>query len=210
MGTESRPRGSNAVELGQTIQHVADLKFVLYQRALHPELFCIHQNRLVGRPSYQADIWITGLSHVVTVQSAGRCVTEVTSDDIEVLPHNGMVTSFQFRGERDHLESFDDGMRYILSTQVERMNKNLFHASHRDLLRYASSRGVLVQFDDWVEEDGLVPFTFVDFEAWDQELHIQAFHTFPADYAIVKTQSIFEVGGRPEVAGASTEQSQQR
>ena len=43
-----------------------------------------------------------GLSHVVSVQSAGRCVTEVTADDIEVLPQNGMVTSFQFRGERDH------------------------------------------------------------------------------------------------------------
>lgn len=182
------------MELDQTLQRVADLKFVLYNRALHPELFRIHKNRRVERASYQADIWVTGLSHVVTVHSGGRYVTEVTTDDIEVLPHNGLITSFQFRGERDHLETFDDGMQYILSTQVERMNQNLFHASHRDLLRYAGTRGILVEYEEWIEPDGLVPFSFVDFEPRNQELHVQSFHVFPSDYTILKTQSIVEVG----------------
>ena len=186
------------MELGETVQRVADLKFVLYRRPLHPELFHIHQSRHLERAAYQADIWVMGLSHVVTVQSNGRCVTEVTTDDVEVLPHNGLVTTFQFRGERDHLENFDDGMRYILSTQVERMNQNLFHASHRDLLAYANSRGILVRFEDWAEGENLVPFSFVDFEARDRELHVQSFHAFPLDYTIVKTQSIIEVGARPE------------
>jgi len=187
------------VELGHTLQRVTDLKFVLYRRPLHPELFHIHQSRHLERFAYQADIWIMGLSHVVSVQSAGRCVTEVTADDIEVLPSNGMVTSFQFRGERDHLETFDDGMRFILSTQVERMSQNLFHASHRDLLNYASTRGMLIRFDDWAENGALVPFTFIDFEARDKELHVQAFHAFPADYTILKTQSIIEVGAKPQL-----------
>lgn len=186
------------MELGQTLQRVTDLKFVLYRRPLHPELFHIHQSRHLERLAYQADIWVMGLSHVVSVQSAGRCVTEVTADDIEVLPQNGMVTSFQFRGERDHAETFDDGMHYILSTQVERMSQNLFHASHRDLLNYASTRGMLIRFDDWAEGGALVPFTFVDFEARDKELHVQSFHAFPADFTILKTQSIIEVGAKPQ------------
>jgi hypothetical protein len=192
------------VELGEkTVQRVADLKFVLYRRPLHPELFHIYQSRHLERAAYQADIWVMGLSHVVTVQSNGRCVTEVTTDDVEVLPHNGLVTTFQFRGERDHLESFDDGMRYILSTQVERMNQNLFHASHRDLLAYAATRGILCRFDEWAEADGLAPFSFVDFEARDRELHVQSFHAYPPDYTIVKTQSIIEVGTRPATPPAS-------
>lgn len=185
------------VELGQTLQRVADQKFVLYRRALHPELFCIHQNRHLKRPAYQADIWVTGLSHIVTVQSAGRCVTEVTTEDIEVLPQNGLVTSFQFRGERDHVEKFDDGMHYILSTQVERMNRNLYHASHRDLLNYARTRGMVVVYEEWTEEENLAPFSFIDWELRDREMHVQAFHAFPADYTILKTQSIFEVGPAP-------------
>ena len=186
-----------SVELGQTLQRVADLKFALYRRPVHPELFCIHQSRHLERAAYQADVWVMGLSHVLTVQSAGRSVTEVVTDDIEVLPHNGLVTSFQFRGERDHLEEFDDGMKYILSTQVERMTQNLFHAAHRDLLNYGSARGLLVKFHEWKDTDDLAPFTFIDFEARDRELHLQAFHAFPADYTMVKTQSIVEVGGQP-------------
>jgi hypothetical protein len=188
------------VELGETVQRVADLKFVLYRRPLHPELFRIYQSRHLERAAYSADIWVMGLSHVVTVQSNGRCVTEVTTDDVEVLPHNGLVTTFQFRGERDHLETFDDGMRYILSTQVERMNQNLFHASHRDLLSYAGSRGILVRFDELAEGDALAPFSFLDFEARDRELHVQSFHAYPADFTIVKTQSIIEVGNQKPVA----------
>lgn len=184
------------MELGQTLQRVSDLKLVVYRRPLHPELFCIHESRHIERPAYQADIWVMGLSHVVAVQSGGRCVTEVTTDDVDVLPQNGLVTSFQFRGERDHLEEFDDGMRYILSTQVERMSQNLYHASHRDLMNYASSRGLLVRFEDWAEGE-LVPFTFVDYEMRNRELHVQAFHAFPADFTILKTQSIIEVGRAP-------------
>ena len=182
------------VELGQTLQRVGDLKFALYRRPLHPELFCIQQSRHIERAAYQADIWVTGLAHVVMTQSAGRCVSEVTTDDVEVLPQKGLVTSFPFRGERDHIEEFDDGMRYILSTQVERMNQNLFQASHRDLLNYGSSRGMLIHFEEWTEVDNLAPFSFIDFEARDREIHIQAFHAFPSEYTIVKTQSIFEVG----------------
>lgn len=182
------------MELGQTVQRVADLKFALYRRALHPELFSIRERRRLDRPAYQVDIWVMGLSHAVTAQCAGRYITEVTTDDLEVLPQNGLVTSFQFRGERDHQEEFDDGMRYILSTQVERMTQNLFHASHRDLLRYAANRGMLVRFDEWTEGENLVPFSFIDFEARDREFHVQAFHAFPADYTILKTQSIFEFG----------------
>ncbi len=188
-----------SVELGETLQRVADLKFALYHRPLHPELFRIHQSRHIERGTYQADIWVNGLSHVLTVQSAGRCVTEVTTDDLEVLPQNGLITSFQFRGERDHMEEFDDGMRYILSTQVERMNQNLFHASHRDLLHYAGSRGLLVTFNEWAGDDELVPFSFIDHEARDREFHVQAFHSFPADFTIIKTQSIVEIGQRPAV-----------
>lgn len=185
------------LEIGETLQRVADLKFALYHRPLHPELFRIHHSRHIERASYQADIWVIGLSHVVTVQSGGRCVAEVTTDDLEVLPQNGLVTSFQFRGERDHMEEFDDGMRYILSTQVERMNQNLFHASHRDLLAYGSNRGILATFNEWANGDELVPFSFIDFEARDREFHVQAFHSFPADYTIIKTQSIVEVGTKP-------------
>jgi hypothetical protein len=172
------------------------MQFFLYRRPLHPELFHIHQERRVSSRRYHANIWIMGLTHAVTVQAGDRILTELTADDHELLPQAGRVMSFRFRGERDHHEPFDDGIRYILSTQVERLSPNLFNATHRDLVRYAANRGMFLKFEEWAD-DGPEPFTFIDYEVRDQELHVQAFHAFPADYTILKTQSIVEVETAP-------------
>ena len=183
----------NQVEQGQTKQRVDDLHFFLYGRALHPELFHIHQVKHVEQRRYRAEIWIVGLSHVVTVQFGKQCIAEVIADQTDLLPKNGLVTSFRFRGERDHSHSFADEVRYILSCQVERMTSNLFPSSHRDLARYGQERGMFQSFDEW-ETDGLAPFTFVDHEAREREFHVHAYHAFPEGQTLLKTQSIFEVG----------------
>ena len=138
-------------------------------------------------------IWVAGLAHVVTVQAGDQILTELITEDTDLLPKVGLATSFRFRGERDHVQSFGNGMRYILSTQVERMTPQLFPATHRDYVHYAQNRGMFVSFDD-LATDGLSPFSFVDFDARDHELHIHAFHAFPDEMTLLKTQSIFEIG----------------
>jgi hypothetical protein len=73
------------------------------------------------------------------------------------------------------------------------MSSNLFPSSHRDLVRYASKRGMFESFEDW-ETEGLAPFTFVDYEAREREFHVHAYHAFPEGQTLLKTQSIFEIG----------------
>ncbi len=179
------------MELGQTKQCVEELHFSLYQRALHPELFNIHQVKRIEHRCYSAEIWITGLTHVVTVQFGNQQLTELVAEPNELFPRVGLAHTFRFRGERDYSQTFSDGLRFILSTQVERMSDNLFPATHRDLMRYAERRGMYTSFDDW-GHDGLVPMTFIDFEAREREFHVHAFHIFPLERSILKTQSIFE------------------
>jgi len=179
------------LELGLSKQRSADLNFFLYRRALHPELFNIHLDKHLEYSNFQADIWVTGLSHLVTLQSNGTMVTELTAAPSELLTDRNLVTQFRFRGERDYSQAFSGGMRYILSTQVERMSSNVFPSTHRDLLRYAERRGMYTIFEEWGHE-GLAPLTFIDFEAREREFHIHAFHVFPAERTILKTQSIFE------------------
>ena len=118
--------------------------------------------------------------------------TNIT-DETEALPKGGLAATFPFRGERDHMQSFGDELRYILSSQVERMTANLFPSSYRDLIKYAEKRGLFEVFGEW-ESDGMAPFTFIDFEARERELHIHAFRAFPGSTTLLKTQSIFEVG----------------
>ena len=181
------------MEQGQVKQRIDDLQYCLYERPLHPELFRIDQVRRVDHRRYRAEIWVTGLSHVVTIYRGKQCLTEVITDETDVLPKTGLAASFPFRGERDLAQNFGEEMRYILSTQVERMTPNLFPSSHGDLMRYAQKKGLFVAFDEW-ESDGLSPFTFIDYEAREREFHVHAFHAFPDSTTLLKTQSIFEVG----------------
>ena len=184
------------MERGQTKppkQRVEELQFCLYQRAVHPELFDIRMVKRIEQSRYQAEIWVVGLAHVVTIQSGDQILTELIAEDPEMLPKVGLATSFRFRGERDHAQSFAGDLKYILSTQVERMTPQLFPATHRDYVHYARNREMFVSFDEW-SVDGLAPFSFVDYDARDHEFHVHAFHAFPEELSLLKTQSIFEIG----------------
>jgi Protein of unknown function DUF2617 len=187
----NHPLQEPSVEVGQTQQSVEELHFSLYQRALHPELFKIDQVKRIEHRLYNVEIWITGLAHVVTVQFADQYLCEMIAPPSDLFPRVGLAHSFRFRGERDHMQTFPGGLRYILSTQVERMTPNLFPSTHRDLMRYSERRGMSVLFDENGHDD-LVPLTLVDFEAREREFHVHAFHVFPAERTILKTQSIFE------------------
>lgn len=184
------------VEKGQTKQGVESIYFHLFERALHPELFHIDRVHRVEQRRYTAEIWIVGLAHAVTLTYNNRCFTELILAESDLLPKGGLVTSFRFRGERDHAQTFDGGVRYMLSSQVERMTSNLFPSSHRDLVAHAQKRGMFVSFPE-SEGDLLPPFTLIDYEAREQEFHVHAYHAFSEELTLLKTQSIFEIGPPP-------------
>lgn len=183
------------MERGQTIQRVENLNFCLYQRTIHPELFKIHAVKRVQQSRYQAEVWVLGMAHVITMQYGDQILTELIAEDMEMLPKNGLAASFRFRGERDHAQTFENNLKYIVSTQVERLSPQIFPATHRDYVHFAQNRGMFAMFDEWSHE-GLAPFSFVDFDARDHEFHVHAFHAFPEECTLLKTQSIFEIGRR--------------
>ena len=183
------------MELGTQQLRVEEDHFFLFRRAIHPELFRIYHTHRIRQPRYQAEIWITGLSHVVTMQAWDEILAEVTGPESELLPKSGLVTSFRFRGERDHDEMPGKVIRHIMSSQVERMSPSLYEATHRDLRRHAKRRGLLFEFQDWAT-NGITPFTFIDIEARERELHLHSFFTFPEEATVLKLQSIFEVSPR--------------
>ena len=188
------------LELGLTKQRSSDLNFFLYRRALHPELFHIYLDKHIKYGNFQADIWIIGLSHLVTVQSNGTMVTELTSAPNDLLTDRNLVTQFRFRGERDFQYRFSDSMRYIFSSQVEEMTEHIFRTTYRDLVRYAKQKGLYVPYDQWAT-NGLEPFSFIDYETRAQELHVHAYHAFPGEWRILRTQSIFETGPTSKKSG---------
>jgi hypothetical protein len=177
-------------------QRSTDLSFFLYRRALHPELFHKYLESQIQQQLYTADIWITGLGHVVTFQVNGTIVTELTHPASDLLTDRNLVTQFRYRGERDFQYRFDDDLRYIFSSQVEEMSEHIFRTTYRDLARNAANRGLFVPYRHWAV-CGLEPFSYIDYETRQREFHIDAFHVFPGEWRILRTQAIFELPPPP-------------
>lgn len=170
---------------------VEELTFSLFQRPLHPELFQIYQKRQLLTDKYEAIIWVTGCTHVVSVFSGEVCLSEVVSAPGQMLPARGLIERFQFRGPRSHKCTLSRGVSYMTDFQVEKMSPNLYQQSHQDLERFARNRGVFVNFPDMQVGD-LHPFCYVDFEARRTELHIHTFAAYPDQVTMIKTQSLFD------------------
>jgi len=170
---------------------VGELSFSLYQRPLHPELFDIYARRHLRTEGYETHIWETGCAHVIGVFVKDLCLTELISAPGQTLPKRGLIERFRFRGRRSHKCTLSRGLSYMTEFQVEKMSPNVYRKSHTDLERFARNRGLFVRFPK-LAVGGLEPFSYIDFEARRDELHIHAFHAFPDQVTIVKTQSLVD------------------
>jgi hypothetical protein len=171
---------------------VSELTFALYQRPLHPELFNIYKKHIVKTDEYEALIWATGGSHVVSVFVNDLCLTELISTPTQLLPRRGLIERFRFTGQRSHKCTLAKGLSYMMDFQVEKMSPNLYRQSHADLEKFARNRGLFVKFPK-LAVDGLEPFSYIDFEARRDELHVHTFHAYPDQVTIIKTQSLFDM-----------------
>ena len=170
---------------------VEELTFSLFQRPLHPELFQIYQQRQLKTDKYEAIIWVTGCTHVISVFAGDVCLSEVVSAPGQMLPSRGLIERFQFRGPRTHKCTLSRGVSYMTDFQVEKMSPNLYQQSHMDLQHFARNRGIFVNFPD-LQVGRLEPFCYVDFESRRTELHVHTFAAYPDQVTMIKTQSLFD------------------
>jgi hypothetical protein len=170
---------------------IEELTFSLFQRPIHPELFKIYARRQLKTGKYEADIWVTGCTHVVSVFAAGMCLAEVVSSPGQLLPQKGLIERFQFRGPRSHKYTLCRDISYMTDFQVEKMSPNLYRQSHLDLEGFARNRGIFVKFPR-LKVEGLQPFCYIDFEARQRELHVHTFAAYPDQVTMIKTQSLFD------------------
>ena len=171
---------------------VAELTFQLYGRALHPELFEVYQTRDVERGRYRAKIDITSAGHVINWRCEGLTLTEVAAAANHPLPKRRRLMGHQLRGEcSDHLEC-RGGATYRVDFQLEPLDPEVFWSFQQDLVRNSERKGMLYTFDS-SGRLALGALSYVHVETRERSMLIQAFHTFPDDHAIVKSQSVFQL-----------------
>jgi len=169
---------------------VAELVFRLFKRPLHPELFVIHQTRRVERAGYEAKIEITSAGHLVTWRYGGLTLTEVAAGANHPLPEKRRLWSHPLIGEQS--KRFECcGVCYQVAFQLETLDPERFWEFQQGLVLDARRQGMLHKFD-YGGRVALGALSYINIQTQSRMLLVQAFHTFPDDYALVKSQSIFE------------------
>ena len=171
---------------------IAELSLTVFGRALHPELFETRQKYEVSRSNYHASLEIINSGHVFYFQSGLTRITEVTASSHHPLPTSRLIESRPFQpGFQESVEERGQ-VRYRSEFQMEKVEPEMFWSFQNELAKSSPQHGIMHRFDS----SGRIPvggISFVHTVARENSLLIQAFHTFPDDQAIVKTQADFKI-----------------
>lgn len=171
---------------------VADLVFRLYDRPLHPELFDVLAARRVERDGCRLTVRITRPGHLLTWEQGPHRVTEAVATVGQDLPAAGRRLANRIGGGQRGRCLIAPGVRYQVSSQVEVLPPEQFLHVHEELRADGEAKGLLFHFRP-NNRFGLSPIGVVIAEALPQCLAVSAFHTFPDEFAVVKTQSLIEL-----------------
>jgi len=169
-----------------------ELVFQVFGRPLHPELFEICSTRSLDRGGYAATVSITGGGHVVTWRHEGLTLTEVATGAGQPLPQRRRLLSHRIASERSDRLQCRGGATYQTCFQLESIAPELFWSFQEEILTAGGRRGLLHHFEAGGRLS-LGAVSWIDVETRPRSLLVQAFHTFPDDLAIVKSQSLFEI-----------------
>lgn len=172
--------------------NVADLVFQVYGRPLHPELFEVHSRGQIERGDYKATILITSAGHAVSWSYQGLTLTEVATSARNPLPQKRRLLSYKLKGHRADRVPCRGGVGYQVNFQLEKVDPDVFWSFQQELANDGEGQGLLYRFNT-SDRLALGALSYVKVETRSRSMLVQAFHTFPDDYAIVKSQSLFEL-----------------
>ena len=171
---------------------VTELVFQLYGRVLHPALFEICTTRAIDRGHFSAAVSITTAGHMLTWRKDGLTLTELATSLEQPLPQKRRLLSHRITGERSDRLECRGGANYQTCVQLERVTSEVFWSFQEELAVAGNKRGMLHRFESGGRL-ALGGLSWIDVETRPRSLLVQAYHTFPDDLAIVKSQSLFEV-----------------
>lgn len=163
---------------------VSEVLVRAYDRPLHPELFEAVAARTVAHAGTRLTVQLTRAGHALTWTDGTVHLTEVTATADQELPGAGVRLARNGRCELP-------GARYQLAHQVEVLEPEQFVHLHTELAAEGAKKG-LVYHCKANNRIGLSPLGVVIAEALPRALSVTAFHTFPDEFAVLKTQSLIE------------------
>lgn len=170
---------------------LADVVYRLYDRPLHPELLEPLAIRRVTRDDYSLTVQITPTGHTLDWCRGDAHLFEVLATQNQELPETGRRLAFRFGGESRGKCRIGSTIDYQVNLQTEFLAPEVFVHVHEELAHDGPRRGLVFHFRP-NNRLGLTPLGLISVEALPTGLAIACFHTFPDEFAIIRTQSLIE------------------
>jgi len=169
---------------------------VLYDRALHPELFPLKGRKALNGGLYEIEVWIMNGAHLLRFEHARQCACELVIAHDRDLPSTGVVTAFLCAGEHEYEHRFErEGVNYITSVQTETLSENQYLATVDEFTGFRGDGEKMAHA--WRDEAGPC-LSIVDVQQHNREVHAQAFHLVAAARLVLRSQTIFELSRDPK------------
>jgi hypothetical protein len=168
----------------------ATVSFRLYDKPLHPELFAAVAVRAVARAGYRLTVRLTPAGHALAFTTGAVHLEELLCVSQSDLPTAGAKIAHTF-SENRRARCVVGAVRYQVETQAERLEAEAFAHLHAELLADGERKGLVFHCAAG-NRIGLSPLGCVIAEELPRALSVVAYHTFPDELTVLKTQSLIE------------------
>lgn len=171
---------------------VSDRAFRVFRKALHPEWFTVRAHERFSLGPWAADVRIVEGGHVVVFAAEGVRISEVLGLRDAPLPAGGLVLESPVDQERSDVVRPGGAVVYQCCREVERVDPEVFrHLCEEETLD--AHPGRLFHAHPGANRLAPRPISHIRVDRLGRGLSVQAFHSFPDDLAVLRSQSLFEL-----------------
>jgi len=178
--------------VGSGHARVSDRTFQVFDRALHPEWFTVRVHERFELGAWEADVRIVEGGHAVVFGSQRGRLTEVLSGPEVPLPTSGLLLNSTIRHERTSVLRPGGVAVYQVCLEVEHVDAEVFRHLCEEMTLDAGP-GRLAHSFRVANRMAPRPLSHIRVERLAHGLSVHAFHSFPEDLAIFRSQSLFEL-----------------
>lgn len=177
--------------VGYARPDVTEMVLRVFERSVHPELFdAVRECHLRVGP-HHAILKLSSHGHLFEFRSRNSVITEVATSRHSPLPLNLRMIDRRLIGYRTHM--IDTlSVRYHCSYQLEAVPLDIYLQLHREM-EFDCRSATLATLLPGSSPSSPDCISMLKCDVLKEGLVIHAFHTFPDNAAVLRTQTLFEL-----------------
>lgn len=180
------------MKLGIARPDVTSVVYRLFGRPLHPELIEAYAETEFRLENFRASLRICDSGHMLLFERGHQTLCEVLAAKEHPLPQRKQLLYHKVRGQRSESLTCESGLQYHHSFQLEQLDPDVFAHVNEELELDCQRCELAYQFESANRLEP-APLSFLHTEVSQRSLLLHAFHTFPANCAVIKSQTLIEL-----------------